>query len=69
MPPATVVFTDPLVPPKQLTDVVTPDKFKAVGCVIVYAFDTVQLFASVTVTVYVPAETFVKSCVTALLLH
>ena len=63
------MFTSPFAPPKQLTAEVVAERFNAVGCVTVYEFEIVQLFASVTVTVYVPAATFVKSSVTAALLH
>jgi hypothetical protein len=47
---------DPVAPPKQITGEDVAVAVNAVGCVTVVVADEVQPFASVTITVYVPAE-------------
>jgi hypothetical protein len=56
VPPPGVTLTEPLFPPLQDTLVrVEPVAVSVVGCVTVAVEVAVQLCASVTVTVYVPA--------------
>jgi hypothetical protein len=56
VPPAGVTVAVPLLPPLQLAGEVDTLADSAIaGCVIVTVLDAVQLFASETVTVYVPA--------------
>ena len=69
LPPDTVKLIAPVDAPLQFTFVVVADNAIAVACVIVLDKVAVQLFASVTVTVYVPVSTFVKSCEVVALLH
>jgi hypothetical protein len=58
VPPVAVTVADPLVPPKQLTFVLEEIKADkaADGSVMVTVAVVLQLLSSVTVTVYVPAE-------------
>ena len=58
VPPLAVTVADPLVPPKQLTFVLEEIKVDkaADGSVMVTVAVVLQLLSSVTVTVYVPAE-------------
>ena len=70
VPPAPLAVADPLLPPLQLTFVfATVDATNAVGSVIVVLDVVVQLFASVTVTVYVPATRPLAVADVAELLH
>ena len=69
VPPPTVKLIPPVAAPLQFTFVTVADKLIAEGCVIVLDKVAVQLFASVTVTVYVPATTFDKFCEVVELLH
>jgi Ni,Fe-hydrogenase III component G len=69
VPPLTVKSIAPVDPPLQATLVTDVERFNAVGCVIVALVVAVQRFASVTVTVYVPATTPDKSCELAPLLQ
>ena len=62
-PPVTVTEIEPLLPPKQLTFVAEIRCWISSGCVTVTLAVAVQLFASLTVTVYVPAIKFVAVCV------
>ena len=64
MPPVATAASCPSVPPLQLTFVgVTDVTVIAVGCVTVPLAVAVQLFASLTVTVYVPAAKPVRGFV------
>jgi hypothetical protein len=65
VPPLTVSVTVPLLPPLQLTAVAEAEAVNAVGWVTVELDVFVQPFASVTVTVYVPATTDIRFCVVA----
>ena len=70
MPPVPLAVAEPSLPPLQLTAVFTTElATKAVGSVMVTLDVVVQLFASVIVTVYVPAATPVMLAVAAALLH
>ena len=70
MPPVTLAVADPSLPPLQLTAVFTTElATKAVGSVMVTLDVFVHEFASVMVTVYVPAATPVMLAVVAALLH
>ena len=62
-------MADPSLPPLQLTLVFTALADNTNGSVIVVDATDVQLFASVIVTVYVPATTPVMLAVVAALLH
>ena len=55
VPPTAKALADPFEPPLQLTLVTVVEAVTAVGCVIVTLAVVVHVFASVTVTVYVPA--------------
>jgi hypothetical protein len=68
--PAAVAVAVPVLPPLQVTLVpaTVADKVQP-GCPTVLAHVAVQLFASVTVTVYVPAINPVIVAVVAALLH
>jgi hypothetical protein len=68
VPPVTVAVAEPFVPPKHDTFTWLPAPltlaFKpALGCVIVTETVVLQLFASLTVAVYVPAAKFVAVAV------
>jgi hypothetical protein len=67
VPPEPLTVTLPVELPKQRTFVCNPTLAvsAAVGCVIVTNLVAVQPFASVTVTLYVPATRPVRSCVVA----
>ena len=68
VPPVPLAVADPLFPPLQLMFVFTTElATTAVGSVIVVLAVVVQLFASDTVTVYVPAVTPVMLAVVAAL--
>ena len=69
MPPVPLAVADPSLPPLQLTAVFTALTDNTNGSVIVVDATDVQLFASVIVTVYVPAATPVMLAVAAALLH
>jgi hypothetical protein len=70
VPPVPLAVADPLLPPLQLTFVfATVDAANTAGSVIVTLDVLVHEFASVTVTVYVPATTPVILAVVAELLH
>ena len=62
-------MAEPSLPPLQLTAVFTALADNTNGSVIVVDATDVQLFASVIVTVYVPAATPVMLAVAAALLH
>ncbi len=63
-------MAEPSLPPLQLTFVFAAvEADNTIGCVMVTLDVLVQLFASVTVTVYVPAATPVILAVVAALLH
>ena len=68
MPPVAVAVTDPLFWP-QLADVLLVFIVMITGCVMIFVALVLQLFASVTVTVYVPATNPVLFCVVIPLLH
>ena len=63
MPLETVKFIAPVLPPKQFTFVTEGVNVKPVEAVTVAEVVDIQLFASVTVTVYVPAAKPVRFCV------
>jgi hypothetical protein len=70
VPPVPLAVADPLLPPLQLTFVfATVEAANTAGSVIVTLDVLVHKFASVTVTVYVPATTPVMLAVVAELLH
>src|SRR5688500_1556162 len=56
---------EPLLPPLQLTSTFVTDGLNAAGCVTVALEVAVQPLASVTVTVYVPADKEARSSVVA----
>ena len=68
VPPFTVKSILPFALP-QVVFVCVVERTSGVGSITVALAVTVHPFASVTVTVYVPAATLVKFCVTAALLH
>jgi len=70
VPPVPLAVADPLFPPLQLMFVFTTElATTAVGSVIVVLDVVVQLFASVTVKVYVPDTSPLAVAVVAALLH
>ena len=69
VPPVAVASRAPSVFPVHETSVAVIDALSAVGSVIVTVAVAVQLFASVTVTVKLPAATFDRSSVVAPLLQ
>ena len=70
MPPVPLAVAEPSLPPLQLTFVFAAvEADNTIGCVMVVDATDVQLFASVIVTVYVPAATPVMLAVAAALLH
>ena len=69
VPPEPLAVAVPLLPPLQLTLVFTVLTVNTVGSVIVVVAINVQLFASVTVAVYVPAASPLAVAVVAALLH
>ena len=58
-----------VVPPLQPMVPTDKDAVRASGCEMVSLAVAVQLCASVTVTLYVPAVTFDRFCVVALVFH
>ena len=70
VPPVPFAVAEPSLPPLQLTfEFTTELATNAVGSVIVVLDVVVQLFASVTVTVYVPATSPLAVADVAALLH
>ena len=69
MPPVPLAVADPSIKPLQLMLLLTILAVTEAGAVIVKLDVVVQLFASDTVTVYVPAATPVMLAVAAALLH
>ena len=66
VPPEAEALAPPSLPPLQLTfESKTAAATNTVGCVIVIVSVSVQLFASITVTVYVPAVRFAAVAVFA----
>jgi hypothetical protein len=62
-PPCTVTEIEPLLPPKQFTFVAEIKCWISAGCATVTLAVAVQLFASVIVTVYIPAVRLFAVCV------
>ena len=69
VPPDGVKSMLPVLAPKHNTSFGRAFKLRAFGAVTVALVVVLQLFASVTVTVYVPAIKLLMSCDAALLLH